>query len=357
MQDAINGFDRLLISQSARKQKYGEYVLQLFKQRGLPVEEFPDDEALLKHPKAEMPRTLQALVAPPVGWIKEAEFGMLATRASEHYLNPIIGCRFGCTYCYLLALPHGRRPLRLFVGIEDLLHSIDERLQKIEGAHRPLFCTGELADSLAELDIYPVAAILVEYFSKRKDARLELRTKSDNVEKLLGIDHRQNTTVAFSISPQEHVYKYEPGTASLEQRLVAGRKCQDAGYPVALKIEPLIINQGWQRSYEEAVEAVASRLIVAAIDHVSIGCLRWSEGLAAVPIFAKRHASTIECGTWIEYRDGVINGTVAFSERVAAYDWMRELLRKHGIKAPIWWSLEEPELITEMERRDLQSAK
>ena len=154
----------------------------------------------------------------------------------------------------------------------------------MDGSHHPLFCTGELADSLAELDLYPVAAILVEYFSKRKDARLELRTKSDNVDKLLGIDHKQNTTVAFSISPQEHVYKYEPGTASLEQQLVARRKCQDAGYPVALKIEPLIIIQGWQRNYQETIEAVTSRLIVSAIDHVSIGCLRWSEGLAAVPM-------------------------------------------------------------------------
>lgn len=98
-------------------------------------------------------------------------------------------------------------------------------------------------------------------------------------------------------------------------------------------------------------------MIGEAIEHISIGCLRWSDELAAVPIFAKRHASTIESGTWIEYREGVNNGTVAFSEWVAAYDWMRELLRKYGIDAPIWWSLEEPELIAEMERRDLQSIK
>jgi spore photoproduct lyase len=352
MLDQLKGFQRMLISSPAREHEFGEKVLRLFERAGLPVEELPDDDAVLQHPEAVKPKSLLVLCSPEMGWITEAECGILATRLGEHYLNPIVGCRFGCTYCYLLDMPHGRRPLRLYVATDDLLTSLGDNLNRDYGTRPRLFCTGELADSLAELDLYPVAAVLAEYFGGRDDSRLELRTKSNNVAGLLDIEHRGNTTVAFSISPQEHVTAYEPGTASLLERIEAGRQCQEAGYPVALKLEPLIFTHDWQKRYAETVELIASRLDMGALHHVSVGCLRWSEGLAAVPIFARRHAETIESGTWIEYRPGKYNGTVALSERMAAYEWMRNLLRGHGFMAPIWWSLEEPELIAEMERRD-----
>lgn len=352
MPDQIKGFQRMIISRPAREYAFGEKVLRLFERAGLPAETVADDDAVRQHPLAVKPKTLLVLCSPEMGWITEAECGILATRMGEHYLNPIVGCRFGCTYCYLLDMPHGRLPMRLYVATDELLGSLGENLERKSDTQPRLFCTGELADSLAELDLYPVAAVLTEYFAGRDDSRLELRTKSDNVARLLDIDHRGNTTVAFSISPQENVTRYEPGTASLLERVEAGRRCQEAGYPVALKLEPLIFTPDWQRRYVETVELLAARLDLGALHHVSVGCLRWSEGLAAVPIFARRHAETLAAGTWIEYRPGKYNGTVGFNERLSAYEWMRDLLRGSGLVAPIWWSLEEPEMIAEMERRD-----
>ena len=353
MSSLIKGFQRLLISRPARALEYGLNVERIFAKASLPVQEVADDEALSQHPQAGSPGTLQVLLIPPMGWVTRAELGILATRAREYYLNPVSGCRFGCTYCYLLAMPQGRRPLRLYIEVDDLLRSIDRHLEGMSKSSPGLFCTGELADSLTELDLFPIAAVLTEYFGRLGHARLELRTKSDNVSGLLALDHRGNTTVAFSISPQQHVADHEPGTASLSQRVEAGRKCQEAGYPVALKFEPLILTKDWQKLYEEALGMIASGLDVGALNHVSIGCLRWSKQLAEVPAFAKRYDSITSSGTWIEYQPGAFNGTVCWKDRVDAYDWMRKLLRRHGLVAPIWWSLEEPELINEMEHRDV----
>jgi spore photoproduct lyase len=349
---ATKSFQRVLVSRVARELEYGARVVKIATDAGLPVEELPDDEAVVQHNKADLPGTLQVLSIPSCGWITKADFGLLATRTQEYYLHPIIGCRFGCTYCYLLAMPHGRRPLRLYVATDALLGDLDQNLRQYSGPSRRLFCSGELADSLAELDLYPVAAVLTEYFADRDNAHLELRTKSNCVDRLLSLNHKGNTTVAFSIAPQEHIAEYEPGTASLSERVEAASKCQEAGYPIAFKFEPLILTSDWKECYRKALALIASVLDAGAIAHVSIGCLRWSEKLAGTPIFARRHGPSVESGTWIEYQPNTFNGTVRYDVRLDVYDSMRQLLREHNILAPVWWSLEEQALIDEMQRRD-----
>lgn len=351
--NVIKKFQRVLVSHTAAQLSHGAEIVRLASVAGVPVKELPNDAAVVQHCEAELHSTLQVLSIPPTGWIAKSDFGLLASRVAEYYLHPIIGCRFGCTYCYLLALPHGRRPLRLYVATDDLLESIDQNLKENREGERRLFCTGELADSLAELDIYPVAAVLTEYFAQQSDARLELRTKSDNVDRLLPLDHKGNTTVAFSIAPQEHVTKYEPGTAPLSQRIHSARKCQLAGYPIAFKFEPLILTSNWMELYQETFGLIAANVDISRIEHVSVGCLRWSKALSEMPVFARQHRPTIECGTWIEYRPLEFNGTVRKSERLFAYEMMRQMIREHGIIAPIWWSLEEEDLIDELERREM----
>ena len=353
----IKKFQRVLISRTAANLKHGAEIVRLAGETSVPVKEFADDATVVQHCEAELPSTLQILSIPTTGWIAKADFGLLASRTNEYYLHPIVGCRFGCTYCYLLAMPHGRRPLRLYVATDDLLKSIDHKLKERSAGERTLFCTGELADSLAELDIYPVAAVLTEFFAHRTDARLELRTKSENVDRLLPLDHKGNTTVAFSIAPQENITEYEPGTASLSQRIQSARKCQLAEYPVAFKFEPLILTPNWRELYQETFRFIAANVDVTRIEHVSVGCLRWSKGLSEMSVFAKRHGSTVECGTWIEYGPSQFNGTVRRSDRLFAYELMRQMLREHGIVAPIWWSLEEGDLIAELKRRDLEMAR
>jgi DNA repair photolyase len=347
---SLQGFHQLLISRPARAEEHGVIQIERFRAADLPVHELDADADVLAHPAAGNPGSLLVLHAPPTGWITKAEHGILANRRGEHYLHPIAGCRSSCTYCYLRALPSGHRPLRLHVGLVGLGGLFAEIEQHLASATGPvLYCTGELADSLADIDLYPIATILAARFARWDGARLELRTKDDKVDALLEIDHGGRTTIGFSLSPPAHVDRYEPGTASFDQRLEAARRCQRAGYPVALKLEPLILTSTWQQQYADALEAVRARLDVERLEHVSVGCLRWSEPLSHIPVFAKSHRETLDHGEWIEYRPGKRNGTVAYHERIESYHWMRVALRRAGIRAPIWWSLEQPELIAELE--------
>lgn len=345
MADGTRGFQRLLITKEALVEPQGEEIAAIFEADGVPITRHACDEELEAHPQAESPGTLQVRTAPFCGWITSADHGLLASRGGEFYLHPVIGCQLGCSYCYLLARPHGRRPLRYHVGLSSLFDALDRNRGSAPHPAPLLYSTGELGDSLADADLFPVAALLADHFASRTDARLELRTKSDKVSQLLQVAHGGRTTVAFSIAPQGHIDRYEPGTASLDERLDAAARCQAFGYPVALKVEPLLLSPAWQDAYDHCVKNVASRLDIAALEHVSVGCLRWSEELGSVGSFRRRYAWSMSNASRIEYKPGRRNETLPFDERLAAYVFMRRLLQQHGLKAPIWWSLEEPTLL------------
>jgi DNA repair photolyase len=342
-------FRRLLISAPARKATYGQRVFEKFEREGLPAVEFDTDSDLFNHPDAARAGSVLVTLVPSMGWLTVAEHGALATRPGERYVNPIVGCNSACTYCYLRGQDVGLRPVRLHVGLESLLAALQADLDAAGPGVRRLYCTGELADSLADAELFPVGAILAGFFATKADATLELRTKSQNVDDLLAVKHNGKTTVSFSLAPQALIDRHEPGTASFEERVDAARRCQMAGYPIAFKLEPLLVSNGWKELYRDMLALIGARLDISAVQHVSVGCLRWSSRLAAVPTFAKQYRETIASGSWVNFRPGKQNGTVMFSERLDIYRWMRQTLRDNGLVAPIWWSLEEPDLLAALE--------
>jgi len=344
---AIQGFKRILISEEIASTSQARCLMDLAIADALPVHFSPED-AISTHVLAERSGTLIAQARPSGGWITPAEHGSLAVRPGEHYIHPAIGCVSRCTYCYLLARPEGRLPLRLHLRIEELISAVEELAGNTHC--ELLFCTGELADSLGDAQLWPAAAILARRFSQGDLGILELRTKSDRVETLLPVDHNGQTIVAFSLAPESHIGRYEPVTASLEQRLAAARAVAECGYPVAFKCEPVVTDVGWREAYLAMFERVAASVQPTSIDHVSVGCLRWSQELSEHPMFKKKHGEDVAAGTLIEYRPDKFNGTLEYEQRLAVYLGIRQMINQVGLIAPIWWSLEEPRLLEELNK-------
>ena len=244
-------FRRLLISAPARLTTYGQRVFEKFERAGLPTVELDADGDLQRHPDASRTGSLLVAHAPSMGWLTVAEHGVLATRPGERYVNPIVGCNSACTYCYLRGQDVGLRPVRLHVGLDSLLAALQADLDAAGPGVRRLYCTGELADSLADAELFPVGALLADFFATKPDATLELRTKSRNVDDLLTVKHNSKTTVSFSLAPQALIDRHEPGTASFDERIEAARRCQVAGYPIAFKLEPLLVSSEWKELYRE----------------------------------------------------------------------------------------------------------
>lgn len=343
MTSHVFGFRRVLVSKPAAEYLYGQEILTRFQEHKQDILLLENDDMVLRHPLARKPASLLVLVSPKLGWVTRAEHGILSVRPNEYYLHPIMGCRSACSYCYLLARQEGRLPLRIHVGVPLLLEAINKIC--IDSTECLRFCTGELADSLADIEIFPIAVTLVNFFAHQSKAHLELRTKSNNASPILNLAHGKKTTVAFSLAPQSHVTRYEPGTASVIERLAAAQQCQSMDYLIALKLEPVIYTPGWIREYEKLINMIASELDVEALDHISIGCLRWSGDLAKHPVFAKHYQTYVSEGTWIEHRPSKFNGTFSFNSRLRMYQQLKAMLHQYNIRVPLNWSLEEPQMI------------
>jgi spore photoproduct lyase len=194
-------------------------------------------------------------------------------------VNLASNCPMDCSYCFLQDYLAATPALTAYSNVEDALAEIDTVL----GAHPERsfrIGTGELSDSLALDPLTDLSRLLVPFFAARRNAVLELKTKTDCVENLLELDPRGQVVVSWSVNAAAVVERDEPGTATLAERLAAARRVQRAGYRVGFHFDPLIEFDGWEAGYGAAVEAIAAAVERTAIAWVSLGSLRLSPGLA-----------------------------------------------------------------------------
>jgi spore photoproduct lyase len=102
---------------------------------------------------------------------------------------------------------------------------------------------------------------------------IEFRTKSTNVQNLLLLkDHPKNMIPSWTLSPERVVNAIEHKTPSFRERLDAARRCQDAGYEVGVRLDPIIIYEGWEE--ELGWSKILVKLDPEGIDYVSLGSIK-----------------------------------------------------------------------------------
>jgi spore photoproduct lyase len=94
---------------------------------------------------------------------------------------------------------------------------------------------------------------LVPYFSHLSRGYVMLLTKSANVQGVLDVAPHSHVVVSWSLNPPGIIETYELGTASLDERLAAARRCQEHGYRIRLRIDPGILYPDWQTGYGELI--------------------------------------------------------------------------------------------------------
>jgi spore photoproduct lyase len=193
-------------------------------------------------------------------------------------INFASNCPMDCSYCYLQEYLAQNAALKVFSNVNDLLVEADELLTR----HRRFFFrigTGEITDSLALEPYIGVARELIPFFARQPNVLLELKTKSDSVEGLLGLDPRERVVVSWSMNPQQVIDRDEHGTATLEERLWAARRCQEAGYRLGFHFDPMIEYPGWEEDYRSMVEQTLATVDWRRISWFSMGVLRQTPGL------------------------------------------------------------------------------
>ncbi|MCJ7704578.1 MAG: DNA photolyase, partial [Desulfobacterales bacterium] len=241
-----------------------------------------------------------------------------------YVINAISNCPMDCSYCVLQGYLNNPF-LTLYTNWDELLQEIETILS---GQFRSILRlgTGELSDSLALESVFPISQQLIPIFAEKSNAMLELKTKSAEVDMLLHLNHRGKTVISWSLNPTQLVEEEENGTASLNERIDAAKRCQEAGYPLGIHFDPMIDYEGWEKGYEELVDFLFSRIDPKRTIWISMGGFRYPPQLKGVA--EKRFPKTrIFLGELFPGRDGKFRYLKAI--RVEMYrkmvKWLREV--------------------------------
>ncbi|KPK89659.1 hypothetical protein AMJ80_09490, partial [bacterium SM23_31] len=215
--------------------------------------------------------------------------------------NIALNCHLDCTYCYLRSYLNTQN-ITVNTNLDDFRAEV-EAFAGMSREHVLRIGTGELADSLALDEITGFSAEIVPFFAKFDNLLLELKTKADFVDNLLSLDPNGRTIIAWSLNPQNIIDAEEYKCASLEERLSSARLCRDAGYKLAFHFDPVILHDGWEKSYRDVVNMMFDYVHPEDVLWVSLGVLRFTP--AGKTAIRKRFPKTsIIYDEMVQCRDG-----------------------------------------------------
>jgi spore photoproduct lyase len=96
------------------------------------------------------------------------------------------------------------------------------------------------------------------------------------VERLLPASPPPNVTVSWTLTPREAWRRYEPGTPDPAARLASARACQEMGYRVGIRLDPILLMAGWEPAYEELVGDVFRHLLPDTVESFVLGGFRYT---------------------------------------------------------------------------------
>ncbi len=247
------------------------------------------------------------------------------------------GCPMDCTYCALQAYLNSP-VLDVFVNRDELFTDLADYLtRRSERFHR--ICTGEFTDSLALDPLTDLAKDLVAFFSRTKNATLELKTKSDHIGGLLDVDPKGRVIVSFSLNAEQIVRKEELGSASLSRRLNAAHKVEQRGYKLGFHFDPIIPGPDWEASYFRTIQAIAARVNPRNIVWISLGVLRFVPELKEV-VRSRFGALPYFHDAFVRGLDGKCRLYAA--RRIQIYRALFQFIRSHLPQARVYLCMESP---------------
>ncbi len=169
---------------------------------------------------------------------------------SLHDLHSAWGCVHRCSYCqrgsvYVINL-----------NLEEFVEHVHELMAA--NPWQETFRYDVEQDVLAIEPEYGACELLVNDFAQREKEYLILFSKSANVDHLLNLDHKGHTIMLWTLSTHTVSRRYEARTGTLEERLEAARKCQEAGYHVRFKCKPIIPVRNWREEITHMLESLYS---------------------------------------------------------------------------------------------------
>lgn len=194
-----------------------------------------------------------------------------------YYTSFAMNCPFDCEYCYLQGV-YSSANIVLFVNQEDYFAEIRSAL----AAHPVYLCISYDTDLPALEGLTGMIRRYLAFAAEERELTTELRTKSAiSVASLadgLSADALSRVVMAYSLSPDSVISRFEHHTPGLSQRLSAIREAHGAGFPVRLCFDPLLAVPDFKAVYGEFLAQVREALRGIPVLDAGIGVFRISDG-------------------------------------------------------------------------------
>ncbi len=179
-------------------------------------------------------------------------------------LNIVDGCVFRCAYCGF------GRYVVIPLDVERLIDGLDG----VFAAHpdQRLWKYSNMTDLPPFEPEYDAIPPMIRRFAREDGRYLMLFTKSDNVNFLLDLDHRGRTIISWSLSCDTSSRLVDRRAATMDERIAAMGKAQQAGYVVRARLSPIVPVRNWRAEHRELFR----RLFAACTpDLVTLELLGW----------------------------------------------------------------------------------
>jgi len=227
-----------------------------------------------------------------------------------YYTTPMLNCVYDCHYCFLQGM-YPSSNLVLFVNFEDFFEEVNKYYQRLGSLFLSISYD---TDILAVENLFRVAKKWAE-FVKDKDIKIELRTKSVNVD----FEYQKNLVFAFSLSPEIVIEKYEKFTPNLDARIKAIKKIINKGYKSIIVFDPIIKVKDYKKVYENFINKVFSEIDYRNIEAIVYGTFRMNS--TQFKIIKKELLSDI-----FYYPYLVKNGVVEYEDKEEIIKFIESLL-------------------------------
>ena len=225
------------------------------------------------------------------------------------YFCHMLNCLYDCRYCFLQGMFRSAHYV-FFVNFEDFEAEIDNIITT-RHEQAPYFLSGYDCDSLAMESLTSFVEHFVPFFAKRPNAFLELRTKSIAIGNLLSMPPVPNVVGAFSFTPEEPTVAVEHGCPGIRDRLHAAGELANAGWPIGIRLDPLLWYKDWRAGYEALIDKLATAIPSSTLHSVSLGPLRFPSDM-----FQKIER--------MYPRDELLNGPLIRRDKFVSYSESRE---------------------------------
>lgn len=186
------------------------------------------------------------------------------------------GCPYRCAWCYLQGtlrlLPTKTKPI--IKNYKKIKRHVEKFFDEtVNNRYIPeILNSGEIADSLMwEDNASPFSKFIASIFETQTKHKVLFLSKSDKVDNIIQL--KSNRIIpSFTLNAYSVASRWERGAPDVKKRRIeAARELSDIGYPIRIRIDPLVPVTNWEEEYKVLIHDIFSQFKP---ERITLGSLR-----------------------------------------------------------------------------------